>query len=908
MNQEDQGAPLRRDIRLLGDLLGRVIIQEAGPGVFGREEELRALCKAMRADASPEIEARVLEIMHQLSLDDAEPLIRAFALYFQLVNVCEQVHRVRRRRAYLRGPTAKPQRESLDEALVILKQRGVTAGQLREAMESLSIELVLTAHPTEPVRESALQKHIEIASCLEALDQTGITTDEREDLLRRLRQLVLLLWQTEEIRGRPPEVLDEVKQGLFYVEHVLFAQVPALFERCSRLFARYFPEKTPPVPTFLRFASWIGGDADGNPAVTAEVTRQTLLLQKRLAIRLYRAAVFQLANECSQADRLAPVSEELRTSLRLDALLLPDIAEQVRQRSDHESYRRKFTLIWYRLQETRMSLDGLPARAPYRTGAELREDLKIVERSLREGGRGILAEGALMTLIRQVEAFGLHLLPLDLRRHSERLVDTLAWSLNARLGIDYASLPDQERLDALEQARALTLALGPPPDAPADIQEQGRIQDLIPWAEESIGPGAIGSFIVSMTHQVSDVVGALALCRYTPGLPIVPLLETVEDLHQAPRLMTQLFRVPVYREHLHTCGDRQQLMLGYSDSSKDGGYLTSCWELYKAQEALQEVASTEQVALELFHGRGGTVGRGGGPAYRAILSQPPGTVRGRLRVTEQGEMINFKYGLPAIALRNLDSVAAATLLSTVAPGADTEPVGARWRNCLDFLSDRARVAYRTLIDDPDFPQYLHEATPLDLIGRLNMGSRPVRRSAGVGLDDLRAIPWVFAWMQSRHTLPGWYGLGSAFEAFHATEPDAGRLLSELYTEWPFFQGMIDNAMMAMAKADIHIAAHYAGLVRNQSLGQRVFRRIAAEYHLTERHILRVTGFQVLLQNAPVLQSSIGRRNPYVDPLSFLQIELLRRLRLNAGSEQEGAVARAIQLTIAGIAAGLRNTG
>jgi phosphoenolpyruvate carboxylase len=431
---------------------------------------------------------------------------------------------------------------------------------------------------------------------------------------------------------------------------------------------------------------------------------------------------------------------------------------------------------------------------------------------------------------------------------------------------------------------------------------------LIPWARKAIDPEAIGSFIVSMTHRVSDVLGALALCRFSPGLQIVPLLETVEDLRHAPVLMTRLFHVPHYREHLGTCGDRQRLMLGYSDSSKDGGYLTSCWELYKAQEALQLVAQHAGVRLELFHGRGGTVGRGGGPAYRAITSQPPGTVRGRLRVTEQGEMINFKYGLPAIALRNLDSMAAATLLSTIPTGQEGADLPDPWRECLDFLSEISRGAYRALIDDPDFLQYLHEATPLDLIGRLNMGSRPARRTADAGLDDLRAIPWVFAWMQSRHNLPGWYGLGSAFEALTTRDPAAGALLAELYARWPFFQGMIDNAMMAMAKADIHIAAHYAGLVRNQSLGQRIFRRIAAEYHLTERHILRLTGFPALLQNSPVLQSSIALRNPYVDPLSFLQIELLRRLRLTAGTDQESEVARAIQLTVAGIAAGLRNTG
>ncbi|HVA92999.1 MAG TPA: phosphoenolpyruvate carboxylase [Chloroflexota bacterium] len=908
MNPDDKGAPLRRDIRLLGDILGRVIIQEAGPGVFGREEELRALCKAMRAGASPDIEARVLEITRQVSLDEAEPLIRAFALYFQLVNVCEQVHRVRRRREHLRDSAAPPQRESLDEALQALRRREVSATDLQSAIDSLGIELVLTAHPTEPTRESALQKQIEIAACLEALDQTGITADEREDALRRLRQLVLLLWQTEEIRRRPPDVLDEVKQGLFYVEHVLFEQVPALFDRCSRLLARAFPGHPYTVPSFLRFASWIGGDADGNPSVTADVTRQTLILQKQLAIRLFRASVYHLANESSQADRLAPISDELRDSLRLDQLLMPEAAAQALDRSEHEPYRRKFTHIWHRLQATLAALDGRPSQAVYQSGGELLAELRTIERSLRQTGRGILADGALTTLIRQVEAFGLQLLPLDLRQHSARLETTLAWLLNNSRGIDFLALDDEARIAVLEQSRQLGIPFELPEEAPAQAREQVRIQALIPWAREAIDPEAIGSFIVSMTHKVSDVLGALALCRYAPGLQIVPLLETVEDLRNAPALMTRLFRVPHYREHLRTCGDRQRLMLGYSDSSKDGGYLTSCWELYKAQEALQQVAQREGVQLELFHGRGGTVGRGGGPAYQAIISQPPGTVRGRLRVTEQGEMINFKYGLPAIALRNLDSVTAATLLSSIPSTKDAAGLPSAWRECLDCLSETSRAAYRALIDDPDFLQYLHEATPLDLIGRLNMGSRPARRTAGAGLDDLRAIPWVFAWMQSRHTLPGWYGLGNAFEALAAADPNAGALLGELYAQWPFFQGMIDNAMMAMAKADIHIAAHYAGLVRNQSVGQQIFRRIAAEYHLTERHILRLTGFNALLRNAPVLQSSIVLRNPYVDPLSFLQIELLRRLRLTAGTDQEAAVARAIQLTVTGIAAGLRNTG
>ncbi len=908
MNPDDIGAPLRRDIRLLGDLLGKVIIQEAGAGIFGREEELRALCKAMRASGSPEIEARVLEIMRQVSLDEAEPLIRAFAIYFQLVNVCEQVHRVRRRRAYLLDPHAPPQRESLDEALHTLKRGGASAHEIQAAFDTLFIELVITAHPTEPARESALQKHIEIAGCLEVLDSHTLTPDERTDVLQRLQQLVLLLWQTEEIRQRPPEVLDEVKQGLFYIEHVLFEQVPALFSRCERLLAQTYPGYSFSVPSFLRFASWIGGDADGNPAVTPDVTRQTLIVQKNLALRLYRAAVFKLANEFSQSDRLAPTSQQLADSLRLDVMLMPSTAASTAERSEHESYRRKLTHIWHRLQDTQTALDGGTAEAPYRSTDQLLVDLRVIDQSLRSTGKGVLAGGALQTLIRQVEAFGLHLLPLDLRQHSGKLEATLAYCLNDAFEADYLALDDDARIALLRQARQQGFILEPPPLAPAEIQQQACTFALIPWAEREIGPGSIGSFVVSMTHRVSDVLGALALCRYTPGLQIVPLFETIDDLRKAPALVTQLLRYPQYRAHLATCGNRQRLMLGYSDSSKDGGYLSSCWELYKAQEALQQVGLDEQIGLELFHGRGGTIGRGGGPAYRAILSQPPGTVHGRLRLTEQGEVINQKFGLPAIALRNLDTIAAATLLATVSRPDTITGLPNAWRNCLDFLSDRAYSAYRSLVEDPDFLQYLHEATPLDLIGRLNMGSRPARRTAGNDLSELRAIPWVFAWMQSRHTLPGWYGLGSALAALSTSDADASALLQELYRSWPFFQSVIDNAMMAMAKADIHIAAHYAGLVRNQTLGQRIFRRIAAEYHLTERHILALTGFPALLQNTPVLQSSIARRNPYVDPLSFLQIELMRRRRSHAGTDQEARIARTIQLTISGIAAGVRNTG
>jgi phosphoenolpyruvate carboxylase len=519
-----------------------------------------------------------------------------------------------------------------------------------------------------------------------------------------------------------------------------------------------------------------------------------------------------------------------------------------------------------------------------------------------------LVEGDLQQFVRQVQIFGFRLLPLDLRQHSARLEVTLEWWLRQTMAISYAALDDEGRIGALRLTMERGVVFEPDGLAPAMVADQVKVFGLFRWADRTIDRGAIASFIVSMTHRVSDVLGVLYMSGFHQGLQVVPLFETIEDLRRAPRLMARLLAEPRYREHLRTCGDVQRLMLGYSDSSKDGGYLTSSWELYRAQEELQTVAREAGIELELFHGRGGTVGRGGGPAYRAILAQPFGTVRGRLRLTEQGEMINLKYGLPAIALRNIDTMAAATLLATI-PQSRVEPaIPSQWRTTLDQLSEHSLFAYKSLVEDADFLQYLHEATPLDQIGRLNMGSRPARRTAGTGLDDLRAIPWVFAWMQSRHTLPGWYGLGSAIEAFAASEEMAIPILRQLYVEWPFFQSLIDNAMMAMAKADIHIAAHYAGLVQNPAIGQRIFRRIAAEFRLTERHILALTGYKQLLQNTPVLQASIARRNPYVDPLSFLQIELLRRQRRHTGTPEEAAIARAVHLTISGIAAGLRNTG
>lgn len=936
----DKEMPLRRDIRALGDVLGQILIETEGRAFFDLEEEVRGLSKALRADYSAASEQRLRQIIATLDLPTCTSLIRAFSVYFQLVNIAEQNHRVRRRRTYQTASHPLPQRGSLAATLDVLLQRGLTAPDIQGIIDQLSIELVLTAHPTESTRASVLTKSRAIADHLARRDQMALTVRERSSLELELAKQVRLIWRTAEVRSRRPDVIDEVKGGLFFVEEILFAEIADLYQVLAEQLARCYPGHPFHIPPFLRLGSWRGGDADGNPYVTAQVSDETLRLARQSVVRAYRTTIRTLAVEFSQADGYTPASTALRASLAADESALPDFAASLVGKNDNEPYRRKLTFIWQKLTNTLARLNPHQATADasgamdaaYHTGSDLLADLRVIYDSLLDAGDGVLAHGALLRLLRQVEVFDLVLLPLDIRQNSDTINAALHELLRVQnISANYLDEPEDQRIiiltALLERGRRVLPTTESDDEALALSQETRRVTATfrqIRRARHEIGATAIRSFIVSMTHAASDVLGVALLSQAIPSLSILPLFETIEDLHAAPQLMRQMLSVPVYRQRLTRLGDIQEIMLGYSDSSKDGGIVTSSWELYVAQERLVEAAQPFGVHLSFFHGRGGTVGRGGGPTYQAIMGQPQGTVNGRLRLTEQGEVITQKYGLPDLAARNLELTVSAVMMASLPPHLHEQaarlPV---WKATMEHISAHAFQVYRALVhDDPDFLTYFHQATPIDHIAELNIGSRPTRRRQTASITDLRAIPWVFSWMQSRHVLPGWFPLGSALEKHIESLTDAAsgwQALQEMYRDWPFFQSLIDNIQMSMAKADLHVARLYANLVEDRTIGERIFAIIETEFHRTTRLMSAVTGQVSLLDNAPVLQSSIALRNPYVDPLSYIQVDLLRQLREldrvsrvgttdpRAGAQRD-ALIEAIKLTINGIAAGLRNTG
>jgi phosphoenolpyruvate carboxylase len=767
-------------------------------------------------------------------------------------------------------------------------------------------------------------------------------------------------------------VLDEVNNVLYYFDAALFDSVPALLEELERRLAENFPgahlgDGAAP----LRFGSWVGGDRDGNPFVTPDVTWETLRLQQRLILRKYLAAVAELSNRSSESERFAPPSDELKASIQRDAHQMKQTASVVFKRNPEEPYRQKLSFIYRRLENTeRRNRDlaavlrietpnqlisirpALPIIAAltkseslsadiYHTGAQLWEDLRLVRDSLR-AGKAELAARAVDRLMRQVATFDLYLAKLDLRQHSERHRAALT-EITHGLGFakDYSQMSEQER------ARWLTEELTTPrplvaTDArySAETTETLNVFRVARRALEEINPNAIRTYIVSMTQEASDLLAVLVLAKQAglgawgsrgrrdgekdrqSAISVAPLFETIDDLRRAPDVMRGLFENAVYRRLLETQGNLQEVMIGYSDSSKDGGILTSSWELYKAQERLWQVAREHGVELRLFHGRGGTVGRGGGPSHEAILAQPPGTVASRIKITEQGEVISSKYSLPEIAMRSLELTTAAVIAASIPQSAP--PVGlqaeqynkqgqlAHWQEAMDQISENAFAAYRHFVRETEgFLDYFTQATPVEELQHLRIGSRPAKRKAGSkSLDDLRAIPWVFGWTQSRHLLPGWLAVGTSLEQFIEQSPRKHlALLRQMYAGWPFFHSTISNIEMTLAKADFQIARQYADRLPDQKLGRRIFKLLEQEYDRACRVVLQITEEKRLLETTPVLQRSIAVRNPYVDPMSYLQVELLARSREGGlSAEDQEKLLYAILLTINGIAAGMRNTG
>lgn len=925
---------LSRDIHLLGDLLGQTLREQEGQPIFDLEERIRVLAKDWRATDSEATFEILAELCEGLDAETALPILKAFTTYFHLVNLAEEHHRVRVLRTREKAAGATPLADSIAEAIQALHARGVTAAEMQELLDRLSVELVFTAHPTESKRRTVLEKLRAISTALYRLEIQDLLPREWDQILADLWVHITLLWLTDEMRASRPTVLDEVHHGLWYLSETLFDVVPELYRALEQALARAYPGSSFHVSPFLRFGSWIGGDRDGNPHVTAAVTAKTFRLHRELAQRHHGQTLLRLIGELSLSGERARLTPALQRFLAEQREQYPALAQALDERNRDEPYRQALSFIAHRLGERTPperptgpgGADDPWPQPAYDGGLELLADLNRVAESLQDTGNPVLVQERLAPLLRQVETFGLHTAALDIRQHSAEHEKVVA-ELLCITGItsQYAALPEADKTALLsrllETATFPAIDLRTLSDASASLSTDLALETVALFRLlrhiYDQDPEALGYYLISMAHQPSDMLEVLWLAGleglYRPQesfsrLDITPLFETIADLERAPMVLESLLGNPAYRTHLRARGDHQLIQLGYSDSTKDGGYLMANWALYRAQRALAAVARRHGIRLTFFHGRGGAVGRGGGPTHRAILGLPPDTVDGRTRITEQGEVIFDRFGHPAIAHRYLEQVIGAVLQVSAAQPVADEP---EWEKVMEVLSASAYIAYRNLVyETPGFPDYFHQATPIDVITELTIGSRPARRPEAERFEDLRAIPWVFAWMQSRHTLPGWYGLGHAFTRYIQENPDGLEALRSLYQGWLFFRATVDNAQMALCKADMAIAARYAELVADSELGQHVFGRIAAEHARTRQALLAVTGQQALLDNEPVLQRAIRLRNPYVDPLNLVQVGLLRRLRnhLPENSAEREKIVNALRLSIVGIAAGLKNTG
>ncbi|WP_332673831.1 phosphoenolpyruvate carboxylase [Aromatoleum sp.] len=913
---QDKDAPLREDIRLLGRVLGDTVRDQQGKAAYDLIERIRQTSVRFRRDDDRTARAELEGILDALSREQTIQVVRAFSYFSHLSNIAEDQHHIRRSRAHLIA--GSPPREgslalALDRALAAAR----TPAELAEFLDTAVISPVLTAHPTEVQRKSILNCQADIARLLDERDRMTLTPEEQRESLEALRRAVLTLWQTRMLRSAKLSVLDEVANGLSYFNATFLRELPRLYSNLEdQLASRDGGLGTLELPAFLKVGSWIGGDRDGNPFVTADVLERAFAMQAGAALGFYLDELHALGAQLSLATGLVTTS---------DALLV--LAARSPDHSPHrndEPYRRAIAGVYARLAATHRTLLGdepprhpvAPAE-PYTAVGEFTEDLDILHRSLVANGSAALARGRLRLLRRAARVFGFHLAPIDLRQNSdvhERVVAELLATANP--AIDYAALDEDARIALLLEELATARPLASPHVRYSDETEgELAIFRAARAAHRRFGPAAIANCIISKTDGVSDLL-ELALLLKEAGLlrpreraldvNIVPLFETIEDLENAPAVMDRLFSLPGYGDLLASRERTQEVMLGYSDSNKDGGFLTSGWALYKAEIGLVDVFAHHDVRLRLFHGRGGSVGRGGGPSYQAILAQPGGAVQGQIRLTEQGEVIAAKYGNPEVGRRNLEVIVAATLeaslLSDRAPAPRTE-----FLDTMQALSDAAFEAYRGLVYETEgFERYFWESTVISEIAELNIGSRPASRKKGRRIEDLRAIPWVFSWSQCRLMLPGWFGFGSAVKAWLGAHPDDGLArLQAMHDEWSFFATLLSNIDMVLAKSDLAIASRYAALVGDPVLRDTIFDRIRSEWQDTVDAVLAITRQKELLDGNPLLKRSIRNRFPYLDPLNHVQIELLRRHRETHDDER---IRLGILISINGIAAGLRNSG
>lgn len=907
--------PMREDIRLLGAILGDTVREQNGDAIFDLVE--RARVESFRVRRSEIDRAELAELFDGIDAATAIPVIRAFTHFALLANVAEDIHR-ERRRAIHAAAGEPPQRSSLAATYLKLDAADLDASAVVDALTGALVSPVITAHPTETRRRTIFDTQHRITELMR-LRAAGMADAGEHSIDFELRRQILMLWQTALIRLSRLKIQDEIETGLRYYPAAFFEVIPRVNAEVRQALRARWPEAELLAEPILRPGSWIGGDRDGNPNVTADVVRLATGSAAYTAFAHYFGELTALEEELSMSARLVRISAELTE--------LADMCDEP-ARAD-EPYRRALRVIHARLTATAANiLDRQPEHlldlgmAAYETPGELLADLDVVDASLRAGGSALLADDRLARLREAVHVFGFHLSGLDMRQNSEMheqvVAELLAW---AGVHPDYASLPEDERVALLVAELSTRRPLvGEHAELSELAHKELGIVKAGARAVAVFGPAAVPNYIISMCQSVSDMLEAALLLKEaglldasgeTPYSPvgIVPLFETIDDLQRGASIMRDVLGLPLYRALVRARGDSQEIMLGYSDSNKDGGYLAANWALYRAELELVEMAADTGIRMRLFHGRGGTVGRGGGPSYDAILAQPPGAVRGSLRITEQGEIIAAKYAEPRTAHRNLETLVAATLESTLL---DVEGLGddaAPAYEVLDDLAARAQRAYSELVHDtPGFVDYFKASTPLSEIGALNIGSRPTSRKPTTSISDLRAIPWVLAWSQSRVMLPGWYGTGSAFETWVSDgHKDEARLevLQDLYRRWPFFRTVLSNMAQVLAKADMGLAARYSELVDDVELRHRVFDKILAEHDRSIAMLKAITGQDDLLADNPALARSVFNRFPYLEPLNHLQVELLRQHRSGATDER---VQRGILLTMSGLATALRNSG
>jgi phosphoenolpyruvate carboxylase len=907
---------------LLADRLDQVVREQAGEPLADQLIRFRRLAGERRVGL-PRAEQRLLEEIESYNSAETRNVIRALSFFFDLANLAEDCERIRvlRHRDQQAEAQSQPRRESIADAIALIKNDGATPEAVQRWLDRLHIEPVFTAHPTEAKRRTTRYLLRSLRSDLQQLSRGSLLPHEEQAVLQRMHSELTILWQSDLLRPKRPRVKSEVERGLFFGDG-LWDVVPLIYDDLREALAVHFPGHRFEVPAFLKFGTWIGGDRDGHPYVTAEVTAESLATLRRAAVSRHLERCRRLLQQIVMSATKAPVLPALASAVDAACAASPVVSARVETTSETELCRRWLKIIEYRLEQTLAAAFLHPsAELGYRTADELLADVQLLVRSIAaHRGEGIVRTH-LQSWLDQIETFGLHFAAMDMRQDS-RVHLTAAAEILKQAGVhdDFASLPETEKRSLLHDVLKRRLEIDELGLSPETVETLAVFR-LLAQVSDCYGLAPLGGYVISMTHNVSDVLIVQWLWQHASGetdesagspvyFPIIPLFETIDDLHRAPQILTDLLTDPAYSRYLTSDQPPTQIvMVGYSDSTKDGGYLAAIWHLHEAQEQMAEIAEANHVRLIVFHGRGGALGRGGGPAARAIRSLPARAVGGALRVTEQGEVLAERYDDPAIAFRHLEQVTWATLLVSAK---STTDVPKDWREALDWMSRQALDEYRRLIEHPGFLQYFDQATPIGEIEQLPIGSRPSRRQGQRALADLRAIPWTFAWTQCRQLIPAWFGLGTAVREFVDRQSGDWSLLETMYDEWLLFRAIVDNAELALAKADMAVAHRYADLVEDAEAADQVWERISAEYAKTRGAVLLISRQHELLSRTGWLRESIQARNPYVDPLNFIQTVLMQRkrtaLETSASDDQIDELTHLLRLTVQGIASGLRTTG